>query len=453
MKRSLLFLLAAAPAALFAQVAEVTSNIQVPEDTPTGIDITVSAEPNYVSWSELSTDTNKPTHSYFVQRGDITLKIKEEPWTFGMRLTHLSLNGVSSLPKPLRQIPTRYPLPGSGVFVSQASLSYVGFAYGRPFSFDAGIIPIHFGKGLILSDNDLGIFGFHGNMENTGPVDVEFYSGNTESSSGSTEKETFYMGNISAERMGKWKLGYMVETDPTIRPMLKGTTYGNSHRNSTLIYYNNKLSNFTFDLEGVFSRGAYFLNGTGNRIASESSAFALEGGWATHIPRMEKALGELDFTFLYAQGSGDKASSEKDEAYFAPLTKRFDGANRTGWGELLGTSAYDALPSTTTWNGMPIGLSGISTIGLGLKTGEYRVFSIPMRFTFDRYIYRAAQSNGGQPKNLGGEFDFGALIQTHERFKARLVYYMFDADEAYNINGQGISSITGFKASFALSFE
>ena len=136
------------------------------------------------------------------------------------------------------------------------------------------------------------------------------------------------------------------------------------------------MGGFLFNLEGALTEGNYFLPGTvsSQKVIHRANAFALEGGWKTHIPRLEEALGLVDLSFLYAQGSGDKPSTNQDEAFFAPQALRFDGAGRMGRGELLGATAFDALSSSNTWNGLPHGLSGVSTFGFGFKTSECRQY-------------------------------------------------------------------------------
>src|SRR3989338_7974907 len=167
---------------LHAQTHETNVIAANNNEDSASVDITASVEPSFNSWSELSTTTNRPSHSYFTQRGNIHLKIKEAPWTFNMRLEHLSLAGISDLPAPLARIPTRYPKPGPNLFISQANLHYQGLLSASPMDLKIGLIPIQYAQGLVLSDNGLGIFGLHLALKNVGPVQLELFIGNTQSS-------------------------------------------------------------------------------------------------------------------------------------------------------------------------------------------------------------------------------------------------------------------------------
>lgn len=423
------------------------------EEAPSTINMSVMAEPAFYSWSELSTSTSRADFAYFIQRSHVHLKIAEEPWAFNFRMDNISLIGGAGLPQPLTNISTRYQKPGPNVFVSQVYLGYEGHWGLRPFIFSAGSIPIGAGRGILLDDNGLGIFGLHAALNDLGPLNLEYYGGNTETSSSNNEKVAFNYVNISAKRMGRWALGFLSQIDKSPRTLNKGLVYGKDRRNYYSLNYEQKSKNFLFHSEIIRSEGGYSLAGTNphEKIVTAAMAMLFEGAWKATLPRLE-FLGPVDLSFIYVQGSGDKSYTNKDEAYFAPLAGRFDGAKRTGFGRLMGASAFDALASTTTWNGLPAGLTGVTVYGVSFKTSPFRILSLPINFGAATHTFRATQSTG-LSKDLGAEWSIEASSELSERFRAKACLFHFTPGMAYKIENVRPEPIQGVQAAFSLSFE
>lgn len=442
---------AALTSTLVAQVAELT---QAPEHTPSSIDLSVTAQSSFFSFNDISTATSRAGYTFFTQRGAVTLKIKEDPWVFNFRMEHISLAGVSDLPAPLANASTRYPRPGPGIFVSQAYLGYDGLWQGLPLSFKAGSIPIGKHDSLLLDDNGLGIFGFQAEFKDIGPFRFEYLTGNAETSAFGSDKIIFNYVGTSFERTGRWTLGFLAESDKTLRTLEAGPLTSKARRNSLDLHYDQRSNNFSFHGEFVLSQGGYHAGATpaeAKKVKTRATAYAIEGLWRARVPKLE-SLGLLEWSFLYSFGSGDNKNTEVDEAYFAPLATRFDGTRRTGWGKVLGASAFDTLASTGTWNGLPTGLSGVSTIGLGIKSKPYSILDIPLRFAVKRYEFRATES-AGLSKALGGEWSFEISTEFTERFNVQTSFYRFTPDQAYEADGNIPKAIQGLQAIATLSFE
>lgn len=443
-------------AALMAQVPVVSEKPK--EDlTPrpaVAIDLSASMEPMYFSFSEISTKTNRADYGYFAQKTTINLKIQEDPWMLNLRLQNNSIFGNAALPDPLKLIDTRYPSPGSSFFLTQAYFRNIGLFLNDTYHIEAGIIPLHLGQGLLLSDNGMGFFGLHLAVDKIlGPLDFEIALGNT-NTAGIEQNNAFHMMNIGFKRTGNWTLGYLYDIDKSPRLLAKGQPNGNIRRGALSLLYARQTSNYFFNAEVAGLSGAYNPSDAGsiNKFDIKANAYLLQGGWKALLPRLER-LGPMDFSFLFVQGSGDKsATPNTDESYFAPLGQRFNGINRIGQGAFFGAGTSDGLSTTNTWNGLPSGLSGLTTFAVTFQTDAYSIISLPIRFALSRFVFRATQSSG-RSKDLGGEWDMTAKTQIKERFGASLTFYNFTAGKAYEENSVKPESISGIKTLLSLAFE
>jgi hypothetical protein len=139
--------------------------------------------------------------------------------------------------------------------------------------------------------------------------------------------------------------------------------------------------------------GTVKMKGTGQK---------LELGAQTDTPK----YGHFGVRALYADGSGDKASTPNiDEAFRPTFSKRWDGLQRTGYGALMGATLSDVYnqnaPFDANTTGLPPGgYSGIKTIGLGLFT----VRNVLWTGSLDYYVYETRSKPFGL-KDLGTEWD------------------------------------------------
>ena len=438
---------------LFLPLFAVSCFLSTAHAEDPSIDLSASMDPTYTSWSDISTAAVPATHSYLTQRSTLNLKITEKPWVLNFRLENIAVVGSGALPAQLDGLSSRYPKPGGAFFLSQAYFLYSGFLRARPARFEAGFLPLNIGHGLLFSDNDLGVMGIHGTLERWGPFDLEVGGGNTKTNAApENDLFGFVLANLSG--MGAWQIGFLPEIDRTPRALNSGQTAGKTRRNNILVAYNQNFNHeFFLSLEAIASGGSYFLANTAplQKIETKGSAFSIEGGWKTVIPKLE-SVGPVDFQFTYTQGSGDKSNTTKDESFFAANATRFNGLERTGWGQYLGASTFDALGSSTTWNGLPQGLSGVSVYGLALKTKPYRFLSLPTRIGTGFYKFRASESSNGRSKDLGSEWSLGFQTELNQRFNAKLDYFNFGPGAAYEESGQKAKAVGGVKLKLSLSF-
>src|SRR6185312_10255656 len=128
-----------------------------------------------------------------------------------------------------------------------------------------------------------------------------------------------------------------------------------------------------------------------------------------------------------ARGSGDRGDTKTtDEAFYPSHGHRYDGFERSGFGDFYGATPYDAYGgnySTTTKSGLPSNTSGISVVGAGFTTPAYHGFLIDI----DGYLYQAtrASSSSGFGSTLGDELDLHLRYPIRDQFSlnAGMAYF------------------------------
>src|SRR6185437_13881120 len=112
---------------------------------------------------------------------------------------------------------------------------------------------------------------------------------------------------------------------------------------------------------------------------------------------------------IFGQASGDSGDPGKDDSFQPDFGHRFDGLERSGFGEFYGATLYDALGSTSNPRGLPPGFSGIRVIGAGATTHPTPLLSIGI----DYFVYYAMETAGpsftatSSDSTLGTELDVG----------------------------------------------
>src|SRR6185437_6452531 len=96
-------------------------------------------------------------------------------------------------------------------------------------------------------------------------------------------------------------------------------------------------------LEGGFYKGEFALqNGFVDRSTSSLTlggyAFLISAGLFTHLSK----YGPLEIHTTFGQASGDSGSGETDDSFQPGYGHRYDGLERSGFGEFYGATLYDA---------------------------------------------------------------------------------------------------------------
>ncbi|MFH2202347.1 MAG: hypothetical protein ABIJ96_04490, partial [Elusimicrobiota bacterium] len=223
---------------------------------------------------------------------------------------------------------------------------------------------------------------------------------------------------------------------PVINPTRTGCLVGRATRWFSSLRYQLNWGPMLFDGEAAVQRGA--ANPTGptpmfNHITYGGNAQYIRAKWKqTFYTR--KATGQKIrgiARLSAARGTGDNpATPTTDEAFFPSHGRRYDGLERVGFGELFAATAYDAFggQSTTTASGLPVGVSGIIAIGMGITPPAWRGIIMDV----DYFLYQAEKQTFGPNRTLGTEVDVRLRYDIKEHLQLRLTMAWFEAGAALN---------------------
>ncbi len=329
--------------------------------------------------------------------------------------------------------------------------------YDQPVDLTVGRQPMILGDGLILADDDLGLTGlrlqsrlpFYGLSADA----FTFKAG--DSISGHADKDIYGLELTKPFRTLRIQTSWVMERDASgstlyIRPS-ENRWDTNRGFDAATDFRATKITRNFFDiraegrlLEGGFYKAELALQrGSVDRSSATLGsvdlggyAFLVSGGLYTRFSK----YGPIEIHGLFGQASGDSGGGT-DSSFRPSFGHRFDGLERSGFGEFYGASLYDALPSarynagasSPTTSGLPPGYSGIRVIGAGLTAHPTALISIG----FDYYVYDAQESPGSNfpvtssESSLGTEMDIGIGFAYTNYLSFRAGASFFSPGKAY----------------------
>ncbi len=340
----------------------------------------------------------------------------------------------------------RYPNTSFEPWVQWAYLK-ANHIYDTPIDITIGRQPITLGDGFILSDDDLGFtgvrlqsalpwYGLRGDLFEFRQADT-FVNSNSSDIYGIEITKPFQQTRI--------QLSVVTQRDATgstiyARPSenISTGTLSISDLTASRItrtFYDARLEGRL--LEGGFYKGEFALqNGNVNRSSSTLGsvqlggyAFLISGGLFAHTSK----YGPIEIHGSFGLASGDGGGGNKDNSFHPSFGHRFDGTERSGFGEFYGATLYDALPSSNSINGLPAGYSGIRVLGAGVTTHPTSLLSIGI----DYYVYTAQETPGrnftlsSTDSSLGTEIDAGAGFAYTSYLSFRASFALFQPGAAY----------------------
>lgn len=374
-----------------------------------------------LAYSNLDYDSaTSDSQSFYTQRLRLAFGAKELPKNVevGLKLQALDMAGRSTVLFPFDGTAGRYPNTAFTPWLENAYVKVNNFL-DWPLTLTVGRQPLELGTGLLVSDNDLGFTALR--LESDLPWDIGFDLFTAKPQEGQAGEHDADLHGISLSKLwrGQWELLYLIERNRT-GTAFSGTTTNLIDKRYYDLRYDLEKENCFADAELVMGKGDIHRT-DGTSAKAESMAYLLQAGASTEA----KKLGKTELTFIYGMGSGDDpASTDKDEGFFPRFGRRFDGLERDGYGEFFGATLYDALPSTTTVNGLAPGVSGIGVIGFGATVSPFHRFTFGMGY----YVFKAQEST--TKKDLGSEMDLRASFRHSENLSFRLTYGMFSPGEA-----------------------
>ncbi|HAH06606.1 MAG TPA: hypothetical protein DCM05_08785 [Elusimicrobia bacterium] len=399
--------------------------------------------------SEISND-----QSFISQRARVAFTLKDiglgeyrgesQSMDMSIRLHAIGVAG-SSTPfhaAPFDKIATHYPNTSFSPFIENAFMKVRNLA-GFPWETTFGIQTFSLGSGLLLDDDGVGLTGVSakGKLPWLGMNGQVFLFQARNSQQGPNDLDV-YGFSLDLPSEGTWQLNQLIEKDQATQyAMVNGCAsnaavnpggeclISKASRYFTSVRYTLNYGPMVFDGEVAMQKGVATPTGptpAGNHITYNGNAQVLKAKWKQPLWSNNQGIVRI----VLARGSGDRTDTPTtDEAFFPSQGHRYDGLERTGFGEFFASTPYDAFggQSTATANSLQRGASGIVTVGLGVTPPAYR----GIVFDIDYFVYRLAR-NYGANFNLGTEMDFRLRYDVFDRFSLKASLAMFSIGSASN---------------------
>lgn len=365
-------------------------------------------------------------------------------WAQG--ITPWGLAGSTSIAKT-----TRYPSADGSLWIEQAYVMLQPVPDTKwPLTLSVGRQPYIMGDGFLVSDDTLGFDGVSLAAGTPWKIDGEIFTAKArENLTGQSDKDL----NIAIigydKQYTRLEAAYVAESDKTGAVYTVPAT-GNSVSTSEI-----KRSFYDFRLKGDLKDAYYKLeyalqngsitqpNGQGNFKLSGSGFVAGVGGRADSLK-----FGKAGAYVEWAEGSGDDPSTAEDESFRPTYSRRWNGLERIGYGNLFAATVSDAFPFTTPFDtekrGLPAGASGIQTLALKLDAVPHPDFTVILGF----YTYKARSTQASSSK-LGSELDMGLEYRLYDNLHFSAGFNNFVPAEAF---GQAISRVREFIVSASCKY-
>jgi hypothetical protein len=354
-----------------------------------------------ISYTNLDFDaaTSSDAVSYYSQRLRVSIIGKfAQGLELGSRITALGVVGSSAT---IFAVP--YPNTTFSPYIENAYIKLTDMA-DYPVDLVVGKQSLSYGDGLIIDDNGTGFNALRlvGRFEVPYPVQAEIFTAKLQEG---FHKDTDYdvYGAAGSIQWLKhlWEIAYFQETDKS------GTMYtrgGNTYATSAISkqFYDLRIgrreeeSSYQFE---IAKQGGYLTTVSSGSINFSGLGFVLSGALNAKNTR----LGNVTARALLASFSGASNPLEltDDQAFSPDQTRRFDGLEKTGYGELF--AATPLGPAFTSFIPSPQ-FSGTNVLSLGADFSPLYAFTFGVTY----FLYSASQGPSGAPEASGFERLYGA---------------------------------------------
>ncbi len=396
--------------------------------------------------------TGGQEYSYYSQRALAHVGGRFSPnIEFMTQFQAIGIAGSSSTVTPIANpAGSRYPNTDFTPWVQTAYLKATQ-VYDWPVDITVGRQPITLGDGFILSDDDLGFTGVR--LESRLPfygLHAQLFTFKaSESVIGSNDADIYGIELTKPTRNIRYQVSMVTERDATgrtvyIRPSENSLAFAPgtdlTASRITRTFYDARIEGRL--REGGFYKGEFALqDGSVSRSSSTLGdvdlggyAFLLSAGLFTRFSK----YGPIEIHGLFGMASGDSGGGT-DKSFRPSFGHKYDGLERSGFGEFYGATLYDAIPSssygpsasTNSVSGLPTGNSGLRVIGAGVTTHPTALLSIGI----DYYVFTSQQSTNFSPapseSSLGSEIDVGVGFAYTSYLTFRGTYAIFNPGKAY----------------------
>ncbi|HRY29942.1 MAG TPA: alginate export family protein, partial [Elusimicrobiota bacterium] len=342
---------------------------------------------------------------------------------------------------------TRYPSADGGPWVENVYIHMPNFAW-KKVNLTVGRQPIAYGDGLIVSDDELGFNAIRAQMDFfRSRLDVDMFTAKVTEGFGEDDFDLNGVMLGTNREHNRWELSWVQEQNNTAGAYVRPTTTVTAN-DVTREFYDLRLfgdlKDAYYKLELALQRGNADL-ATNESIRLKGMGQKLELGAQTDTARW----GRFGVRAVYAVGSGDDAGTPSvDEAFRPTFARRWDGLQRTGYGTHFGGTLSDAYagatPFSPTATGLPLGFSGIKTMGLGIFSTQ----GVLWTGSVDYYTFNSLTKPTGL-NDLGTEIDASIIYRYTGFVTFKLGAAYFFPGEVY---GHTASRVTRYTAETHVHF-
>lgn len=378
--------------------------------------------------NDFDNATSTDTLSYYSQRLNLTLKGK---FNEGVEIcTRISAIGVVGSTTPFMGIVSSTNTAAYPSYPSTSFVPYINYAYVKinnagntPLNIVAGKQPLSYGSGLIVDDNGIGMMAmrFYGKYvipipipkfrfkRSSGPffdyfdfpIETEIFTATPQDSLRPGYDRDIY-GLVNRIDRDKYHMEFSIfqESDGSGSNYIKGsdsysTNSINKYFYDIFIERREAISIVKFEL--AIEKGTV-KDINGEKISLDGLGYTVFGELIGENTKLGKVSAHAQLAFF----TGDKnPTMYSDDGSFNPTyTKRYDGLERFGYGELFAASPYDAqFP-------LPIGsyFSGIDTLNLGIDFSPLYGWNLGVNY----YYFSSTEGPTGAPAASGFERLYGA---------------------------------------------
>lgn len=352
---------------------------------------------------------------------------------------------TAAVTAPFDRAAAYYPSTDLTPFIENAYLR-VHKLFGKPLDATFGRQTYRLGSGLLLDDDGAGLTGVtvRGELPWLG-MQLEGFVFDTRDPNPNVAAPNNSLGlfgaSLSLPTDGVWSLNQLFERDQASQ-FVYGCSFTDAAGATQLCSVSKAVRSFTsarytlnygpmvFDGEAALEKGAATptgLNPASNHITYNGNAEVVRAKWKQRLYKTGEGIARISV----ARGSGDKTDTPTtDEAFFPSHGHRYNGLERSGFGDFFGATPYDAWGgnySTTTVNGLRQGASGIMVVGAGYTPPAWNGAVLDV----DYYLFQADRVTSG-PRTLGSEWDVHLRYTVLDRFTLSAGAAFFSVGKASN---------------------
>jgi hypothetical protein len=408
------------------------------------LDVTASYKMEALAYKNIDLGQDRNSHAFLTNDARLGIAVKrialesrggeDTTLDLGLLLHALGVAGSTvSISSPFDRAAAYYPSSNLTPFIENAYVR-VNRLGGKPIDATFGRQNYKLGSGLLLDDDGAGFTGavVRGELPWAGMKAEVFLFQDKNPQASAPNSLTLAGFSLDLPTEGTWQLNQLVEKDQSPQ-LVYGCTFAGvgpagadptqtagcavskALRSFTSARYQISYGPMVFDGEAAMEKGVATPTGPNpapNHITYNADAEVVRMKWKQSLYHTGEGIARVSL----ARGTGDNhGTPTRDEAFYPSHGHRYNGLERSGFGDFYAATPYDAFGgnySTSTKSGLPQNASGLIVVGVGFTTPAFHGILLDL----DGYLYQAERVQNG-PSTLGDELDGHLRYQIRDQFK------------------------------------